>query len=47
MEENWDVKKAEKTRKKFLTKEAGFAMIAERLRDRSLDSSAGTSESEF
>ena len=39
--------KAEKTRKKFLTKEAGFAMIAKRLRDGSPDGSAGTSESWF
>ena len=41
------MKKAEKTRKKFLTKEAGFAMIAKRLRDGSPDGSAGTSESWF
>ena len=41
------MKKAEKTRKKFLTKKAGFAMIAKRLRDGSPDGSAGTSESWF
>ena len=41
------MKKVEKTRKKFLTKEAGFAMIAERLQDGSPDGSAGTSESWF
>ena len=41
------MKKVEKTRKKFLTKEAGFAMIAKRLQDGSPDGSAGTSESWF
>ena len=41
------MKKAEKRRKKCLTKEEGFAMIAERLRDGSPDSGAGTSKYEF